>query len=130
MEYLGFVGIVFGLSGTIGGVVGFLSYGRAKTIIELQQAEITAREERYNTITAQYIEVKAQAQAAEEKARVLENLVTATPSIEKLATMQGEQHKQVIQALSGVTEQLSALVKAMSDNQVKEARRVTRNSKR
>lgn len=116
MEWLGAVGTIFGLAGTVGGVVGFLSYGRAKTIIELQQDEIKAREERYNTITAQYTEVKAQASAAEEKAKVLEGLVTQTPGITKLAEAQAKQHKEVMAALAH-------LIEVMSNNAEKEQAR-------
>ena len=111
------IACLFGLAGSVGGVVGFLSYGRAKTIIELQSAEIKAREDRYNTINEQYAEVKAQASAAEAKAKVLEGLVTQTPSIERLTNLQSEQHAEVIKGLSEVAKQLSHLVEAMSVTQ-------------
>lgn len=109
MDALGIVGAIFGLAGMIGGGIGFLSYGRAKTIIELQRNEIEARELRYNTINAEFQECSARARAAEEKAGVLEGLVTQTPSIEKLATAQAIQHQEVIGNLSKVAIELTRL---------------------
>lgn len=124
---------ILGSIGALGGVAGFFANGRAKTIIELQQQEITTREQREKTkdeehkdemlkMTNRMNECMAKASAAEAKAQVLQELAQQTPAIEQLIKLQGQQHTQVISGLSEVTKELSALTKALIDSNIMERR--------
>lgn len=51
--------------------------------------------------------------AQEEKAKVLENQVTQAPDINKLILQLGKQHKEMMSAMSNMTEQLGNVAKAV-----------------
>jgi cation transport regulator ChaC len=117
VEWPGTLTTLFGLAGTIGGFLGFLSYGRQRVTTELWKEEAGALRNRLNTTHEEYVTCKADAEAAKKNLAFVEaqldRLVTQQPAVEKLALAIGKQHQEVIKGLTDVTNQLSHLTEAI-----------------
>lgn len=106
--------LIFGIVATLAAVVlGFLSAKNKITIISLEESN-KAYAALHETDKLQLESYKQQLDLSIQKSEVLENQVTQAPSISKLALQLGTQHKEMMTAMNGMTQELGNVAKAVS----------------
>lgn len=98
MDALSFIGFAFGLAGFLGVAAAYFYQNRAKTVIELQQAEITAKDDKITRLEADFIKSEAVAKALEVRISAFEKL----PDYSKISRQITTQHKEVMLLLGGI----------------------------
>jgi hypothetical protein len=114
MESLSLIIAIFGIAGTVGGASAIFFFTRNKALIDFYKAENEVITKSNARLDGDLKAALAKADASEDKAKMLESMVTSRPDISKLAKVTATQHQQVIQALSNVVNEISSLTRAIT----------------
>lgn len=98
MDVLSYIGFAFGLAGFFGVCAAYFYQNRAKSVIELQQDEIGAKDAKITRLEADEIKSQAERAALELRIEAFEKL----PDYTKISRQITAQHKEVMKILSGI----------------------------
>ena len=103
MDVLSIVGFAFGLAGFLGVTAAYFYQSRAKAVIELQQSEITAKDDKITRLEAELLKCQAVAAALELRITAFEKL----PDYSKISRQITSQHKEVMLTMTTIMEILA-----------------------
>lgn len=98
MNVLSLIGFAFGLAGFLGVAAAYFYQSRARTVIELQQDEITAKDAKITRLEADAIKSEAVVKALELRITAFEK----QPDYAKISRQITTQHKEVMLLLGGI----------------------------
>lgn len=98
MNAISLIGFAFGLAGFLGVAAAYFYQNRAKTVIELQQAEITAKDDKITRLEADLLKSEAVSEALKLRITAFEKL----PDYSKISRQITTQHKEVMLLLGGI----------------------------
>jgi hypothetical protein len=98
MNVINIIIFAIGLAGAAGVLAAYFYQSRAKTVIELQQAEISAKDGAIARLEAEALKSKAEREALELRIKAFEKL----PDYTKISNQITRQHKEVMTILAGI----------------------------
>lgn len=113
MDYLNLFSGILGVAGTVGAASAIFYASRSRGLITLLKEENEALD-KANTRLEKDLEVQAaKCASAEEKAKMLQDMVTQAPSIIELTKSMNDNNKEVTNQLGKVATELARLTKAI-----------------
>jgi hypothetical protein len=98
MNVLNIILFGIGIAGGAGVLAAYFYQSRAKTVIELQQAEISAKDGSIARLEAEALKSQAEREALELRIKAFEKL----PDYSKISRQITNQHKEVMTILAGI----------------------------
>lgn len=114
---IGAVGLAIVVFGAVGGMVGYFGQQRAKTVIELQAAEIDTQKKRIDTLVEENGRQREEITELKTSLRVLRETVTQSAKVEMLASASESQHRAIVLSLDRLTQSMADLAASVRDRE-------------
>lgn len=123
MDLLGIFGAILGVAGAVGAGSAVFYANRSRSIITLLKDENDALGKSNARIEKELELCQVEKRAADDKLKLMTDMVTQAPSIKELTEVMTKQHLEVIKSLGDVATKLSDLAEAMVQSQPVNKRR-------